>query len=155
MATLILVRHSISQVMEHLPANEWRLSEAGQARCKLLAERLSRHEPQMVVASLEPKATETGQLVAEHLQVPFENASNLHEHERRSFPYRSREIFEANVREFFAQPDKLIFGDESAVQAYIRFAQAVERVIESHPDKTVAIVTHGTVVTLFTARYNP
>src|SRR5262245_3728766 len=136
MATLILVRHSISQVVQHLPANEWRLSEAGQARCKLLAKRLTIYKPEMVVASVEPKASETGQLLAEYLALSFDNALNLHEHVRRSVPYSNREIFEASVRDFFSQPNKLIFGDESADQAYNRFAQAVERVVESHLEKT-------------------
>jgi broad specificity phosphatase PhoE len=155
MATLILVRHSNSQIVEHLPAHEWHLSEEGRARCKLLAERLSVHKPELVVASVEPKATETGQLVAGHLKLPFENALNLHEHERSQVPYRSQEIFEASVHEFFAQPDELVFGDETAEQAYSRFASAVEKVVESHPKKTIALITHGTVMTLFIARRNP
>jgi len=46
----------------------------------------------------------------------------------------------------------LVFGGESADQAHQRFSQAIARVMERHPDQNVAVVSHGTVMTLFVAR---
>ena len=37
---LILVKHSLPEIMEDVPAREWILSAEGRARCKRLADRL-------------------------------------------------------------------------------------------------------------------
>jgi broad specificity phosphatase PhoE len=52
----------------------------------------------------------------------------------------------------FARPAELVFGDESADQAYQRFRAAVTGVLELFPDQNVAVVTHGTVMTLLITR---
>ena len=48
--------------------------------------------------------------------------------------------------------DFLVFGKETADQAFARFTEAVGGVIKAHPGQTVAVVTHGTVMTLFASR---
>jgi len=136
-----------------IPAREWRLSEEGQRRCRLLAGRLAKFNPQRIVSSLEPKAQETAQIVAETLGMPYESAAGLHEHLRSRVEHTSQEIFEALVRAFFEQPDQLVYGDETAAQAYNRFAQAVETIQDKYRSQTpLVIVTHGTVISLFVAR---
>jgi broad specificity phosphatase PhoE len=45
-------------------ASQWRLSDTACQRCLLLAKRLAGYRPQTIVASAEPKAVETAQLVA-------------------------------------------------------------------------------------------
>jgi broad specificity phosphatase PhoE len=56
------------------------------------------------------------------------------------------------VERLFERPDELIFGRETAHEAHERFAGAVERTLERFPEGNLAIVTHGTVLTLFVAR---
>jgi broad specificity phosphatase PhoE len=147
---LILVRHSLPEFITGVPASEWRLSEEGQKRCLMLAERLREHDPAVIVASQEPKAVETGQIVAEVLRIPFDIAEGLHEHERG--PVRSlgsREAFQARVASVFERPGELVFGLETGDQARTRFAHALDRVIGQHPAGNLAVVSHGTVMTLF------
>lgn len=152
MPKLILVKHSLPQILPEQPAREWRLSEKGRKRCAALAEALAVYAPQIVVTSVEAKAQETGAIVAQKLNIPCTSAPGLHEHER---PFiDDPTLFEARVRQFFAQPDKLVFGTESANAAYERFAQAVNQVEAQHADKTLAIVAHGTVITTFVAHHN-
>lgn len=152
MRKLILVRDSLPEIVPELPANQWRLSNTGRLRCKRLAERLAAYDPNVIVASLEPKAAETGQLVAQMLGTPFETAEGLGEHDRSNAgTLGTQEQFEARVGSFFENPQKLVFGGETADSAHRRFAKAVAAVIERHPSGHLAVVTHGTVMTLFVA----
>ena len=84
---LILVRHSLPEVVTDMPGRFWQLSTEGRARCRFLAEQLAGYQPASIVASKEPKATETAALLSTHLQIPYESAEGLHEHERDGTPY--------------------------------------------------------------------
>jgi broad specificity phosphatase PhoE len=150
---LILVRHSLPEIVPSLPASRWRLSDEGRRRCERLAERLAAYQPSIVVTSLEPKAIETGQIVARILGIPVETALDLHEHERPYVePFGTREQFEARVSRLFEYPAELIFGAETADQAHNRFASAIDDVLATERYGNLAVVTHGTVLTLFVAR---
>ena len=148
---LILIKHAMPQIDETNSASDWQLSEHGRASCRPLAEALYPYEPDLFVTSDEPKARETGRLCADHLQIPWSPVPNLHEHDRKGVPFMRREIWHAVLKTFFARPDDLIFGNETANQARLRFRRAVETVVETHPHKTIAIATHGTVISLFVA----
>jgi broad specificity phosphatase PhoE len=150
---LILIRHSQSQVDPDSPAHEWPLSEEGRRRCAPLAQRLAVYAPEVIVASRERKAAETATRVAATLGVRLETALGLHEHERARAPFTSAEVFERTVATFFERPDDLVFGEETAAQARERFDRAVQGVLALHPGKNVAIVSHGTVMTLFVAQH--
>lgn len=151
--SLILVRHSLPTIDPTVPASQWQLSDEGRRRCKALAAQLAAYAPDRVVTSIEPKAAETGQIVARILNLPFETAPDLHEHERPAAGvFGTRAQFQAQVGRLFAQPGELILGRETADQAHRRFAGAVANVVAQHPGANLAIVAHGTVMTLLVAR---
>jgi broad specificity phosphatase PhoE len=153
--TLILVRHSLPAFVTGVPASHWRLSAEGHRRCEKLAQRLAAYDLATVVTSDEPKAAETGQIVAHVLGLPVETAPGLHEHERAAVrDLGSQEAFQAQVVRFFEHPGELVLGYETADRAHARFAAAVARVLEQYPEGNLAIVSHGTVLTLFVARAN-
>lgn len=150
---LVLVRHSVPEIIPDIPASQWRLSDEGRLRCETLAERLAGFELGTVVTSTEPKAVETGQIVAGILGLPIESAPGLHEHARPNVGLlASKEEFQARVASVFEHPDQLVFGSESGDEAHARFAAAVDAVLRQHPSGSLAIVSHGTVMTLFVAR---
>lgn len=150
---LLLVRHSLPEFVTGIPASQWRLSDQGRRRCHPLAERLAAYRPTVFISSTEPKAIETGRICAGLLGLPFETAPGLHEHQRGVVhDMGSREEFEAEVGRFFEQPDKLVFGSETADQAHARFSTALADTVARHPASRPAIVSHGTVLTLFIAR---
>jgi broad specificity phosphatase PhoE len=153
MRFLILVKHSLPAIVPAVPAAEWRLSAEGRRRCAALAERLVPWRPTRLVASEEPKAAETAALVAGHLGLPWEMAAGLHEHERRTVPFAGEAEFRAAVAALFAQPEHLVYGEETAAGARTRFAAAVDALLARYPDATLAVVAHGTVISLYaTAR---
>jgi broad specificity phosphatase PhoE len=149
---LILVKHSQPEIVTNVPAREWGLSDIGRQRCATLAEQLRIYTPEVMVASKEPKAAETGQITAKILDVPFEIRDNLHEHERHNEQYSGVATFHTNIRGFFMQPNRLVYGIETADDAHDRFSAAVEDVLKEFTGKNIAIVAHGTVITLFISR---
>jgi 2,3-bisphosphoglycerate-dependent phosphoglycerate mutase len=110
------------------------------------------YAPARVISSKEAKASETGQIVAEILGLPFSEGDDLHEHARQNEQYSSTATFHTNIRGFFIQPDKLVYGLETANAAYDRFSGAVDRILSEYQGETVVVVAHGTVITLFISR---
>jgi broad specificity phosphatase PhoE len=149
---LLLIKHASPVLDMEIPAAEWVLSAEGQRRCVQLAEQAAAYDPAVVVCSREPKASETGQLMAAALGLPWQVMENLHEHKRPQAGLLSQEEFHAQVEKFFASPGELVFGAETAHQAQMRFSHAVEKVLAHHPGQNVAIVAHGTVISLFVAQ---
>jgi broad specificity phosphatase PhoE len=151
---LILVRHAQPVIDPNKPSAEWQLSEDGRTRSRELADKLKPYQPDIVITSQEPKAAETGRIIAEILGLPWETAENLHEHERTG-EFVSQEKFQRQIRAFFERPTELVFGLETAEEALGRFEAAVLQVIGRHPNKNIIIATHGTVMTLFITTHNP
>ena len=152
MPTLILVKHALPQIDPMVPANQWRLSEKGQDFSQGLAQKLAQYRLDLIFSSVEPKAIETARIVATALEKRIEVVEGLHEHDRNNVGFLKKKKFEASVAQFFNQPDLLTFGNETANQAHHRFSRAVMGIIEKYPDKNIALVTHGTVLTLFVSR---
>ncbi len=152
MRQLILIRHANTQLDPEMPPHQWGLTQEGRQRCVLLAEKLEPHHPEIIFTSFEPKAVQTGEIVAQRLGLPCRVGRGLHEHERERGPIISREKFLARVASLFSNPDQLVLGRETARQAQARCPQSVQSIMDETPHNTVAIVTHGTVMALFYAQ---
>lgn len=148
---LILVKHSLPQILEDVPARDWTLSDEGWERASILAEKLNVYRPEIIVSSMEPKARETASTLAKYLGSEYQVVEDLHEHDRSSSPHYSNDEFQKLVREFFERPSGLVFGSETADQALQRFRQAVNSILDSYEDKKIVVVAHGTVISLFVA----
>jgi len=90
-------------------------------------------------------------LVAAHLGIGYKVDEGLHEHERHTAGYLAAADFHAAIERLFAHPESLVFGEETARQAQDRFAHAVEQAVGRYPRETIAVVAHGTVISLFAA----
>lgn len=152
MSVLILVKHSLPEVRAGVAPNLWHLSEEGKRRAQLLAPKVAGYGLQYIFASLEPKASETGEIIAADLNLPFRTSPNLHEHVRPATADFNQTAFEADVAALFARPDALVFGSETADQAHERFRTAVMGILEENVGQSLAIVAHGTVISLFVSR---
>jgi 2,3-bisphosphoglycerate-dependent phosphoglycerate mutase len=151
MKKLILVRHSEPKIEPGVRSYRWHLSNHGKERCIGLAERLAAHAPDIMLSSTEPKARETAEIAADRLGIPVAVAEGLHEHERKSAPYVSAQKFRDAVEGLFARPNELVYGEETADQARERFGAAIKSVLEDHQEANIAVVAHGTVISLFIA----
>jgi len=146
---LILVKHSLPDINESVPAREWNLSDEGRTRAKKIVEKLIEYHPEVIVSSDEPKAQQTAKIISEGLGLKYSVMKDLHEHDRRRVPFLDKDEFQTLVQEFFAKPDALVFGNETANQALVRFCGAVNSMLEYSDAKTILIVSHGTVISLF------
>lgn len=148
----MLVKHAMPQVDVETPAHQWRLRPEGVAGANAVADRLrsAHYRPTKIVASLEPKATETGSIIAKRLRLPFATVEGLHEHDRRAAGFLRADVFASRMRDLFANPDAVVFGNESGSAALARYAKAVDQVV-SEESGDVVVVSHGTVMSLFVA----
>jgi broad specificity phosphatase PhoE len=150
---LLLIRHGAPLILRDTPAREWPLSDEGQRTCAEFARRLAAYGVTAIISSAETKARETAAILAASLGLTPDMDANLNEHRRENIPFLSKLDFEAANRRLFAEPDTLVFGQETATQTYARFAGAVRLALAAHPAGDVALVTHGTVMTLYAERH--
>ena len=146
---LLLVRHSLPEIDPTVSGSLWHLSAEGERRCVRLAERLVVYGLGYVGSSIEPKAVETARIIADRLGLPCRTEPGLHEHDRSNVRGLSRAAFQEAVARLFEQPEALIFGTETAAEARQRFASALSGVLARHPAGSIAVVTHGTVLSLY------
>ncbi|MBZ0294827.1 MAG: phosphoglycerate mutase family protein [Anaerolineae bacterium] len=149
---LILIRHSISAQQPEISSHHWTLTAEGEARCLKLAERIAAYQPVVMITSEEPKARLTGAIVARQLDISTETEHDLHEHLRRSEPYSDAATFRSRIETLLTQPDTLVFGEETGAAACQRFTHAVDRSLKRHPAGTIALASHGTVLSLYLAQ---
>jgi broad specificity phosphatase PhoE len=155
MAKLILVRHAPPQVTPGVISPRWVLSAEGRERCGWLADMIAEHGATRVYSSLEPKALETAALVGVRLGLDVRPRRDLHENDRTGLDFGPLEVLKDRIRRFFEAPAELIIGKETADAALRRFEAAVRAIAADAADQTSAVVTHGAVLTLLAARYNP
>jgi broad specificity phosphatase PhoE len=153
MRKLILIKHASPQVEPNVPPQQWQLSPRGRESCRALANRLAPHQPSMIIASHEEKAAQTAQLLAEALNCPWERHDDLHEHDRTNVPHMRSADFISMMELVFRRPDERVLGEESATAALSRFSSAVDELLQAHPQQTLVIVTHGTVLALLLAQH--
>ncbi len=152
---VIFVKHSLPEIVPDKPSNQWQLGEEGRIRCVSLTEELAPYRPDIIVSSIEPKARETAELIADVLGLTYQTVEDLHEHQRDNEIFDKSDVdFQKKTAQFFAYPDRLVYGSETGDQAYLRFSTAVKNVVESYHNNRVVIVTHGTVISLLLARAN-
>ena len=152
MQTLILVKHSLPKIDPSVPAKDWHLSEEGCVRSRILGEELDRYDLDLVISSIELKAMETAEIASGLLKTPMVIVEGLHEHDRSNVGFLEKERFEQSVSHFFARPADLVFGEETADSAHDRFSKAVYELSDRFPRVNMALVTHGTVLSLFLSR---
>jgi len=152
MSRLVLVKHAMPAIDEGRPSKLWPLSEEGRVAAGRLAERLRPLAPARVVASTEPKAADTGRVIAERLGAPITFDEGLVETHRETVGWLPRAEVEARIEGLFRRPAELVYGEETGDVAHVRFAAAVERATAGESASTVAVAAHGTVIALWVSR---
>ncbi|MFC6591525.1 histidine phosphatase family protein [Deinococcus lacus] len=150
--TLHLIRHAMPTPDPTRPSHEWELAPGALDGLDALLESLD-PRPDIIVSSEEPKARATASALAAALSVSWRTMLGLHEQLRYTVPlYAERAEFEAEMRRFFAHPSEVVSGEESADTACERFTAALHAVMAANSQPCVAVVTHGTVRSLYLAK---
>ncbi len=155
MPRLFLIKHSMPEIDPELESTHWQLSPEGKRRCAWLASELTGQNIAILYSSIETRAFQTAERVARNLHIPVRTVPGLQENDRTDFPFIPDVAeWQHQFRNFFNQPTEQVIGRESANEAGQRFATAIQGLTASYPDRDIAVVCHGTVLTLFTAMYN-
>jgi probable phosphoglycerate mutase len=151
---LLLIRHAlpVRRELEEGEIADPPLADEGHAQAKALAEWLAAEHVDALYASPMRRALETAEHVAERLGLPIVVDAELAEFDRQSHFYIPVEELRAEKDERW---DDLVAGrwgvdgevDPLTFQAVV--VEAVERVIDANPGKTVAIVAHGGVMNAY------
>ena len=149
MRQIILVKHAAPVVVPGKSSDQWPLSAAGRVAASALVGDLESFAAARVITSVEPKALETGQLIASGLGTTAGTHEGLHEHERRTVPHLRTSDFLSLMAQVFKRKDELVLGEETANAALERFSAALESVCTEYPEGNLIVVAHGTVIALF------
>ena len=149
MTTIIFIRHAPTQINKNIVARNWTLTEDSQRLCKILAQKIKHHTIDQIYTSTERKAQLTGQYIADELKLPNPIVkANLQETESSKF-YESQTEFRETVKLAMRHPQELHFGDETFYDAKMRFSVQVSNLAQRHQNETVAIVTHGRILSMY------
>lgn len=120
-----------------------------------MAWELSIHKPHFLFSSNEPKAVQTGEIIARKTGIDTQVVPDLREHAgRRAEDWVSGSEFRDRLSRFFHNPSNLVFGTETANDAHHRFARAIDGIAAKVSRGCAVVVSHGTVISLFSARAN-
>ena len=150
---LILVKHAQPVLEAGVAPRHWRLGPEGDAQARELAVSLRQFLPFHLVASPEPKATRTAEIVARELGVAVQVVDGLEEFDRPAMPILGVEEHQRINADIFRNRASPTLGRESADSALLRFSAAVQKAERATPDgHHLVIVAHGTVIALYVAR---
>lgn len=147
MALLYLIRHARVQMMGDAP-QRWSLSEEGRREAGILARQDFWREVEYIFSSPAPKARQTVEPAARRWGIPLTVVDCLHELRR---PQLVRD-YERVIARVLAEPEASIAGLEPAVRAAERITRCIEELATAHPGRTMAVVSHGLMLTLFLAQ---
>lgn len=147
MAQLYLIRHARSRMMGDA-AERWPLSEKGRREAGILARQDFWRRVDLIFSSPEPKALQTAAPAARRWGIPLKVVDCLYELRRP----RLVQDYPKMVERFFANPQENIAGMEPAAQAAERITRCLKELATTHPEQTLAVVSHGMVLTLFLAQ---
>jgi len=150
---IVLIRHSNTQPDPNSVSKNWTLTEDGEANALKLSSRLTEYNITKIYASEEPKACATGEIIGHELGLSYEIAEGLHETRRETAPfYDSKDDFIQAVKVAMDSPDEILYGEEAFADALKRFETSLNTLIFNHPQENLAIVSHGTVMSLFISK---
>jgi len=147
MTQLYLIRHAHTQMTGDV-ADRWSLSEKGRREAGILARQDFWRKVTMVLSSPEPKARQTARPAVRRWGIPFKVADCLHELRRPRLIRNYQQV----IARFFSNPEQSIAGMETASQAAERITRCLKELVAAHPGQTMAVVSHGLVLTLFLAQ---
>ena len=147
MAKLILVRHAEVQIEKEIDPTLWKLSPEGRESIHQLSKANVWRDIQKIYTSPETKAIETAQILAAHHRLDVETIEDLREVDRSHGGFLPH--YEEAAKEFFTKEGENIFGWERAIDAEGRIVRGIERLVRANRESSIAVVSHGLVLTLY------
>lgn len=147
MALLYLIRHARVQMTGDAP-RRWSLSQEGRREAGVLARQDFWRDVEHIFSSPEPKARQTVGPAARRWGIPLVIVDCLHELRRPRLVHDYGKV----IARVFAKPEASVAELEPAVLAAERVTRCIRELVTAHPGQTMAVVSHGLVLTLFLAQ---
>lgn len=147
---LIFLRHARTQKDPLINAAKWGLSEEGKQQAKIVSDMQIMHSIDVIYISEEQKTLLTVEPLAGKLNKKPQTLSFFNE-VKRGDKFLTKEEFEAEKIKQLTDLNYSAFDGESGADALLRFKQGIEFVAKENPNKTILIVTHGTVLNIYFA----
>ncbi|MFX1254124.1 MAG: histidine phosphatase family protein [Promethearchaeota archaeon] len=145
------LRHAQTTIDLNRPTKEWILSEIGINQCRKLASSNIFPKIDVIICSTEKKTALTAQPFAELLDKPIFTHIGLNEIGSDRPPLQNTQEFEKLRLKCFENLNYAEYGWESNRNALKRFKLAIEEINAQYNDKTILIVSHGTILSLYFA----
>jgi broad specificity phosphatase PhoE len=150
----VYLTHPEVDIDPTLPPPQWRLNATGRARATAFAERRLFPTGTPIIASPEPKALETAQIIAAPSGANIEAGAAFRESDRPGIGFLLPAEFEARLAALYAVPDASAVGWETAIAAQNRIVAAVTAAAAARAgEPTLVFVGHGTVGTLLKCHF--
>lgn len=151
MTRLVLVRHAQSVPSGDLAPTDWPLTETGRAQAVALAPTLAELGVEALVSSPYRRAIDTLAPFAETASLAIAVDRDLRERELGGWIEKAEDV-EAAIARTHADPDFTLKGGESARVSLARFEAALRRVAEAQGGRTIAVGSHGGILSYLIAR---
>lgn len=152
MTTLLLIRHAVYEAVGHFAAGRqsgYHLGEAGRKQVATLCDRLATWPIRRVYASPLERTQETARPLAERLGVEVVTAAELIELDFGGWTGKRFDELDRDPhwRRYNAyRSGTRLPNGESMLEAQARVVGFIQRLRETHPDETIALVSHGDVI---------
>jgi 2,3-bisphosphoglycerate-dependent phosphoglycerate mutase len=152
MTTLIIVRHVQSAPAAHLAEREFPLSELGRRQAIALAPVLAELGVDALASSPYIRAIQTLQPYAGQAGLDIAVDEDLRERSLGAWLAKLEEVEEA-IRRMHADLNFHLEGGETGHACNARFDAALGRVIAANPGRTIAVGSHGGVISHLLSRH--
>ena len=156
MTKLLLIRHFEPILDPDNPPSKWEFSDRGRQRAQALGAYLLENGTTALYSSQETKAFQTAKHAGTVAGLSTVAIQDFREHDREKIAIiGSDREHRARVIDCIRKPDELVLGSETVGAALKRFAAAIHKIMEPvdaiDHERTVAVVSHGTVISVFIA----
>lgn len=148
---IIFVRHCDTLKDPNKNASFWELSDAGKEQATNLAKNNLLQKAELIYASNEIKTSLSITPLAQKLNLNILINEDLGE-VRRGDKFLSKEEFELEKNKQLEDLNYPAFGGETGNDALERFEKAINQIILENKEKTIIIVSHGTILNLYFAK---
>lgn len=147
----IFITHPEVVIEPDIPVPQWRLSDIGRRRMEALSSALAGTGAAAVWSSLERKARDGAEILAQALSLPHHHLADLGENDRSSTGYIPQPEFGRIAEQFFANPTESVLGWETALAAQSRIVSAIMTIATEADGALQLVVSHGGVGRLLRA----
>lgn len=148
---IIFLRHAKTQADPTQHAKEWKLSDLGYQQAIEFVNNQDAAGIDVIYTSDEEKSVLTAKPIAEKLGKEITRIPGLNE-VKRGDAFLSDEEFEIEKRRQLENWEYTPSNGESSDEALTRFEKSLKEIEEKNQNKTVLIVSHGTILNLYFAK---